>query len=283
MVGAMSSTISDVLAHARRMAPTPSSISAAVHLDLQNVRNPPGRRFHLVAIAAISMATATATPSDSKDGPNHLGWRRVAGAHQIAGAGTVANGWHIAGTGISTVMAAYRVGQRQRRGRRSGTAGQRRAIAKPARCRTVAFYRRRRFDSNGKSDILWVNDNGAAAIWDNGQGAAGAAPMPARCRTAGILPLTGDATNPTATFSGSTTTARQRSGTTIRPWRRYIANRHRCHGFHLPAPAISVEIAAATFSGSMTTARHRSDEGNIAHAHNVGDIANGARWQCRRL
>jgi hypothetical protein len=25
------------------------------------------------------------------------------------------------------------------------------------------------FDGNGKSDILWQNDNGSVAIWDNGQ------------------------------------------------------------------------------------------------------------------
>ena len=29
------------------------------------------------------------------------------------------------------------------------------------------------FDGNGKSDILWQNDNGAVAIWDNGLPAGG--------------------------------------------------------------------------------------------------------------
>jgi hypothetical protein len=29
------------------------------------------------------------------------------------------------------------------------------------------------FDGNGRSDILWRNDNGSVAIWDNGQAAGG--------------------------------------------------------------------------------------------------------------
>ena len=49
------------------------------------------------------------------------------------------------------------------------------------------------FDGNGKSDILWQNDNGSVAIWDNGAiGHTIATGVPSSWHVAGIGDFNGD-------------------------------------------------------------------------------------------
>jgi Ca2+-binding RTX toxin-like protein len=99
---------------------------------------------------------------------------QIGGAHIIAPAGTVANGWHFAGTGDFDGNGHSDILWVNDNGMASiwdnGQIGGAHIIA-PAG--TISggwhFAGTGDFDGNGRSDILWVNDNGMASIWDNGQ------------------------------------------------------------------------------------------------------------------
>jgi hypothetical protein len=99
---------------------------------------------------------------------------QIGGAHIIAPAGTIANGWHFAGTGDFDGNGRSDILWVNDNGMASiwdnGQIGGAHIIA-PAG--TIAggwhFAGTGDFDGNGRTDILWSNDNSAVSIWDNGQ------------------------------------------------------------------------------------------------------------------
>ncbi|MBR0871112.1 hypothetical protein JQ633_12135 [Bradyrhizobium tropiciagri] len=96
------------------------------------------------------------------------------GAHQIAGAGTIANGWHFASTADFDGNGQKDILWVNDNGAVSiwdnGQVASAHIIASAG---TVSsswhLAGTGDFDGNNKGDILWVNDNGAVSIWDNGQ------------------------------------------------------------------------------------------------------------------
>ncbi|QPF85072.1 VCBS repeat-containing protein [Bradyrhizobium genosp. L] len=99
---------------------------------------------------------------------------QIGGAHVIAPAGTISNGWHFAGSGDFDGNGRSDILWVNDNGMASiwdnGQIGNAHIIA-PAG--TISngwhFAGTGDFDGNGHSDILWRNDNGAVSIWDNGQ------------------------------------------------------------------------------------------------------------------
>ncbi|MCA6121865.1 M10 family metallopeptidase C-terminal domain-containing protein [Bradyrhizobium sp. WSM 1704] len=99
---------------------------------------------------------------------------QLSGAHWIAPAGTIANGWHFAGLGDFNDNGRSDILWVNDNGKVSiWDDSQVSAAHIIAPAGTISsdwhFAGTGDFDGNGRSDILWVNDNGKVSIWDNGQ------------------------------------------------------------------------------------------------------------------
>jgi hypothetical protein len=141
------------------------------------------------ASVAGKVTIDTAVPTSDFDGNGHsdMLWRDdngavsiwnngdISKAHIIAGAGVVANSWHIAGNGDFDGNGTSDILWRNDNGAVSiWDNGQLSGAHIIAGVGIIAnngwhFAGTGDFDGNHQSDILWHNDNGAVSIWDNGQ------------------------------------------------------------------------------------------------------------------
>jgi len=285
---------SDVLAHATQNgADTVISLGAGNTLTLQNVQKS--------ALNADGFVWSQATRDFNGDDHSDALWvgkdgsatvwdgGKVAGAHQIADAGTVANGWHVVGTGDFDGNSQHDIVWVNDNGAAAiwdnGQATGGRYIAGGGGLSNGwHFAGAGDFDGNGKSDILWVNDNGGAAIWDNGQATggryiAGGGDLSNGWHFAGTGDFDGNHHSDILWINDNGAAAVWDNGQATGG--RYIANPGTvANGFHFAGTGDFDSNGKSDILWVNDNNGKASvwDNGDIAYAHNVGDIANGGHF-----
>ncbi|MBR0871114.1 hypothetical protein JQ633_12145 [Bradyrhizobium tropiciagri] len=171
-------SFSDVLAHAMPSgADTVIDLGGGNSLTLQNVQKS--------ALAADDFIWSQATRDFNGNNHSDSLWvndngavstwdnGQIGGAHILASAGTVAGGWHIAGTGDFDGNNEADILWHNDNGSTSiwdnGQLGGAHIIASAGQVpNSWHIAGTGDFDGNNKTDILWVNDNGSVSIWDDG-------------------------------------------------------------------------------------------------------------------